>query len=1380
MGMVTNRWLQLFAIVTCIAILAAIPTHVDSADQPEPAAEYTTTITPLLKKYCLECHSTKLKKGHLDLERFAGLDDLRKDPKPWTQVIEQLEAHEMPPKEKPQPTADERKQLIAWTRSFLDTEARSRAGDPGHVPLRRLSNAEYDATIRDLTGIDLRPAREFPVDGAAGEGFTNAAEGLAEMSPTLLNKYLAAAKDISDHMVLLPDGIRFSKGKTRRDWADEGTAALRAFYAAHVTGEGRLPVEPYLAATVRHRAELALGKGTIDSVAAKEKLNPKYLTALWQALNDKTASDPLDQIRARWRTAGDKDVPALAAEVAAWQNTLWRIVKVGNYIQASWNSPDGYVESLTRQVAKDPPAAESVPLRVAVKPEPGRSDVIVHLWASEAGRPGPVVWGRPRLEGVGKPALLLRNYADYGSAFEADLPTAFAGAEKYLAAAVTAANDATATPDDLAKRHGLDAAFLKQWIKFLAVPPRKAEAGLPTRPAVALTLLDDKTPKNEEHKFISGWKKQGIDLPIFLANASGQTEMIPGRVSGYGVAVHPTPQEFVGVAWKSPVAGTVKVTVRVAHAHPACGNGVAWWLEHRRGDRATVFGEGAVDLGKEAKPPAATIKVEQGDTVVLAVDARDGNHICDMTEISFTVAEADKPGRSWDLAGDVWSNVQDGNPHVDKHGNKDTWSFVRGPSLGKTGGAAAPGILSDSVLGRWRTAAAGPDAKTTEQLAKEVQSLLTGPRPGEKDPNRPLYDRLVAPDSPLFAGLDVTKLAKPRAKAESFGLPRDRFTADSLVAAADKPIEIRLPAALFAGREFVVDAKLDGPVGNRLVRVSAGTATASPGMPSDGPVLAAADGEAYQRLVRGHDEFRKIFPLFLCFPQVVPTDEVVTLKMFHREDEPLIRLFLNADEARRLDRMWTEHRFVSRQAAAEYAYLPQFMGFTTQDTPKPLQQFFIDRKPVFKKDAEEFVQQEEAAIPAQLDALVAFAGRAYRRPLADKEQADLRALYAGLRAKGVAHDEACRGVLTRVLVAPSFLFHVEQAPKGKAAAPVNDWELASRLSYFLWSTMPDEALRREAAAGRLKDPAVLAAQVERMLKDPRTRNLGIEFGTQWIHVRGFEDLKEKNEKLFPTFDAKLRQAISEESILFFQDLFQANRPVSAILDADYTYVNDLLAQHYGIPNVAGSAFRRVDGIKKYGRGGILGLASVQSKEAGASRTSPVLRGNWVVETLLGEKLPKPPANVPQLPESETGNDGLTMRQLVEKHTKIESCQACHVRIDQFGFAFEKYDPIGRFREKDAGGLPVDAKSKLKDGTEFDGIDGLRNYLLTKKKDVIVRLFCKRLLGYALGRAVTLSDTTLVDEMVGELNKNDGRVQAAVMTIVRSPQFRMIRGSESGE
>ncbi|HEX4590320.1 MAG TPA: DUF1592 domain-containing protein, partial [Gemmataceae bacterium] len=531
-------------------------------------------------------------------------------------------------------------------------------------------------------------------------------------------------------------------------------------------------------------------------------------------------------------------------------------------------------------------------------------------------------------------------------------------------------------------------------------------------------------------------------------------------------------------------------------------------------------------------------------------------------------------------------------------------------------------------------------------------------------------------------------------------------------------------------------------------------------------------------LVRGYDDFRAVFPKFVCFPQVIPTDEAVSLKMFHREDEPLTRLFLNDEQTLQINHLWAEHRFISRQPIAENAYLPQFIGFVTQDQPKELLAYFESQRPAFKQRAEEFEREQEAAIPRQLKALLEFAGRAYRRPLSDKESSDLTALYESVRQKGAGHDEAFRAVLARVLVSPAFLFRVEQAPPGKAPAAVNDWELATRLSYFLWSSCPDDELRALAAAGRLHLPNVLAEQTRRMLKDGRTRNLAVEFGTQWIHVHGFDDFNEKNEKLFPTFDAQLRRALNEEAVLFFQDLFGNDGTVTDILDADQTFLNEMLAKHYGIPGVGGPEWRRVAGVRKYGRGGILGLGCVLAKESGASRTSPVLRGNWVVETLLGEKLPRPPANVPKLPETETGDDGLTTRQRVERHVHEAACAVCHVRIDPFGFALEGFDAIGRRRGKDSGGHPVDTRATLKDGTEFADIDGLRNYLLTTKKDVFVRLFCRKLLGYALGRSVTLSDTMLIDEMVAELNKNDGRISAAVLAIVRSPQFRMIRGRDA--
>ncbi|MFO0970302.1 MAG: DUF1592 domain-containing protein [Gemmataceae bacterium] len=1349
----------------------------------EPGDVYAGRVRPLLQKYCYACHSTKAHKGELDLERFGSLEAVRKDVKPWPHVIEQLEAGEMPPKGKPQPSPEEIKTLVAWARGMLDAEARARSGDPGHVPLRRLSNTEYDCTIRDLTGVDLKPAREFPADGAGGEGFTNAAESLSDVTPALFNRYLKAAKEIGEHAVLLPDGFRFSAGKTRRDWTDESLAALRKFYADYVTGDGKLAVQPYLSATIRHRDALRAGMIGIGEVAAKEKLHKKYLETIWQTLTDKGESEPLAAIRARWRTATEKEAPALAAEVVAWQEALWKTAKIGSYMTPAGT---GYVENLTRQVPNDPPAVENIPLRVSVKPPPGAADITLYLAARPLApaKRGGIVWTRPRFEGPGKPPLLLRDYAEFGPAFELDYPSVFVNAATYLAAVQDAATDTGVTLVDLARKHALDPAFLQRWIEVAALEPRRKTERPRTIPAVPLTLLEERTAKNEKRPTILGWHKKGTDLPVLVTNTADAAVLIPGRISGHGVGVHPMPKEFVAVAWKSPVEGSVRVTFRVTHAHPACGNGVAWWLEQRRGAAATVLGEGTLDLGKEITAPARILKVAKGDVLVLAVDARDGDHVCDMTDIAFSVAEDVKEGRAWDLAKDVVDTVTAANPHADKHGNADTWSFAYGPSKGSSGGKAAPLLPPGSVLGRWRGAVADPERQAeAAKLAGVAQALLSGPRPAdEKSPDRLLYDKLVSVDSPLFTGVEVKKLAKPRATGTKFGLAKERFggagtvDAASLSAAGDEVIRVTLPAALFQGREFVVEARIETPAPEQAFQVRVAADAPGPTTRWDGAVLGSPASGAYKRLLQGAADFRAVFPLFLCFPVVVPTDEVVSLKMFHREDEPLLRLFLDDAQARRLERLWSEQRFVSRQAVAENDYLPQFIGFVTQDQPKSMVAFFEGQRPAFKKRAVAFLAEEEAAIPKQMEALLDFAGRAYRRPLQEKQKAELLALYEAIRKKGAGHDEAFRGVLTRVLVSPAFLFRIEKAPPGAAPGLVDDHELASRLSYFLWSSAPDDELRRLASAGKLRDLSVLEAQTRRMLKDDRARALAIEFGTQWIHVRGFEGLKEKNEKLFPTFNAALREVIYEESILFFLDLFQSDRPVTRILDADYTFLNETLARHYGIPGVSGPAWRKVDGVRKYGRGGVLGLASVHAKQSGASRTSPVLRGNWVVETLLGEKLPRPPADVPILPDEEGGADKRTTRQMVEKHTTVASCAVCHVRIDPYGFAFENFDAIGRWRTKESGGLPIDARSKLKDGTEFEGIEGLRLYLLTKKRDVIVRLFCQRLLGYALGRATTLSDATLIDDMVSQLAKNEERVTAAVLAIVRSPQFRMIRGA----
>jgi hypothetical protein len=310
-----------------------------------------------------------------------------------------------------------------------------------------------------------------------------------------------------------------------------------------------------------------------------------------------------------------------------------------------------------------------------------------------------------------------------------------------------------------------------------------------------------------------------------------------------------------------------------------------------------------------------------------------------------------------------------------------------------------------------------------------------------------------------------------------------------------------------------------------------------------------------------------------------------------------------------------------------------------------------------------------------------------------------------------------------------------------------------------------------------------------MLKDERTRRLATEFACQWLHIYDFDSHDEKSPAAFPTF-ADLRGPMYEEAIRVFTDLVQRDGSILELVDADHTFVNAALAKHYGIDGVTGDQWRRVDGVKRQGRGGILALAATLSKQSGASRTSPILRGNWVCEVLLGEKLPKPPPGVPVLPESVP--EGLTERQLIEQHSSVESCAKCHVRIDPFGFALEGYDAIGRLRVGRAsqpGAIPtrsvsegpaLDVRATAPDGTELDGLAGLRTYLLTKRRGDFVRQFCKKLLGYSLGRAVQLSDEPLLDEIQAGLKANDYRIGVAIEAIVKSPQFRMIRGREYDE
>ena len=1041
---------------------------------PDPFVEledqYRTQTRQLLQQFCLECHSTAKQEGDLDLERFTSLTEVRRGTKAWLKVVEMLDNGEMPPKESKLPSTEQRKQLRAWVQKYLHAEGLANAGDPGPVGLRRLNNAEYTWTVRDLTGVDLNPVREFPVDSAAGEGFTNASHALA-MSPTLWSKYYDAGKEIADHAVLLPDGFRFSKHSTRSDWTKELLSQIRAFYQQRFEisdpGSGisvglvglfpdcrigqmaKVPLEKYFLATIVERDTLAAGGKTIGTVAKERALNPKYLAILWQGFNSTEPSLVLDGLRKRWREARPEGAAELVNEVACWQRGLWTFNPV---------SLIGRKGSRSRWMNAENPFVTEHELRLTLPPlvaEKPAEDVVVSLVATDAGDGNEgdfVVWRQPRLVSAKLPDLLLRDI------------------------------------------QGL----------------------------------------------------QGLNGVEFGKQPDG------------------SPIDPASLCVRAPAVITIRIP-------------------------------GTIAAGRE---------------------------------LLVTTALEPKAG----IAGSV---------QVD--------------------------------------------------LVKGVAKLPSGPLP-----------------STLTVTLSQITALYPE---------------------------------------------------HRTLAV-------------ERPILIAAASPAQPRLAAAMDAHRQLFPPSFCYPQVLPVDELLTLTQFHREDEHLIRLILDDGERQELDRLWAELRFVSQDPLKLSEVLDSIVetlkGHPQEGGVDPL----IER---LHREAADYRKCVVDCEPRQMQALIEFAARAYRGPPDPAAADELRNLYQQLRSEGLSHDEAFRLTLARVFAAAPFLYRLETAPDGSKSAPVSDWELANRLSYFLTSSMPDDELRKLASAGQLCRTDVLELQTRRLLKDARIRRLATEFACQWLHIYEFPVTEMKSEQTFPEFNG-LRGDMYEESIRFFTDLFQQDAALLSVLTADHTFVNERLAKFYGIDGIAGEDWRRVEGLRQHGRGGILGLSATLAKQSGAARTSPILRGNWVSEVLLGEKLPRPPKNVPQLADAIP--PGLSERQLIERHSSDMACAKCHQQIDPLGFSLEGFDGIGRKRSMDVAGRPIDTKTKLPDGSEIDGLTGLRDYLLQSRRDAFVRQFCRKLLGYALGRETQLSDQPLLAEMEAKLTANDWRLSVVVLSIVQSRQFREVRGSSA--
>lgn len=397
-----------------------------------------------------------------------------------------------------------------------------------------------------------------------------------------------------------------------------------------------------------------------------------------------------------------------------------------------------------------------------------------------------------------------------------------------------------------------------------------------------------------------------------------------------------------------------------------------------------------------------------------------------------------------------------------------------------------------------------------------------------------------------------------------------------------------------------------------------------------------------------------------------------------------------------------------------------------------------------------------------------FAERAWRRPVTPEEVDRLLEAYDLARDEGKRHKTALNFAFKAVLVSPNFLFLAEPEPEAPGVYALGDYPLASRLSYFLWSTMPDEELFALAREGRLQEDEVLTAQVHRMLRDPKAKALGDLFASQWLGITQLGETTKPDEDRFPEFDVALSDAMHEEVALFFQHIVAEDRSLLELIDADYTFANERLAAIYGIDAVAGEEMQRVQ-LADARRGGVLGMAAVLTATSHPLRTSPVLRGKWVLEQLLGDTVPPPPPNVEQLPEDDVQPDGLTLRQRLEAHRANPDCAGCHARMDPIGFGLENFDPIGRWRDEQAE-QPVDAMGELPSGETFNGPEELKAILL-QRKDAFAKNLTRKMLGYALGRSLTRYDNCVIDDCVEAMQANEYQASQLFTGIVLSYPFR---------
>lgn len=861
-------------------------------------------------------------------------------------------------------------------------------------------------------------------------------------------------------------------------------------------------------------------------------------------------------------------------------------------------------------------------------------------------------------------------------------------------------------------------------------------------------FLTEKRHNNAGRPELKSWSL-GSEPSVFVNSAAEPINVWTTLPAG-SLFVHPGPTRPVAIAWTSPIAGELVVSGRIADAHPASLDGISFEISHLA---AADLGQALADLSHD---PTNLPEVGLPPDMLAVVRARWREATSDPAPVMAMIKAMQDQLFRGNYGRNAAMAVGNGFPAWEDQRRVVARERVQGAARELLFRMVALPAQPDTFVVWDRLRLEGGDGPPLvfadhPELGAAIEQA-SGLKFGQHPLGRSVPKSALVTAAGAEVVIDLNTL--PAELQEVLTLPR--FLRADVSLDEESPVTASVQAFLIAATGG----------GGRLAEP---VAMATPGDPLAARIVhpRVADEQA-----RPAAKFRALFPPAVLFQPIIPRDAQGSVFLYRREDEPLRRLLLDDAGRAEIDRLWGEIEFVSEQAlATPTAYEGLVQYYRKPNDGARIMFFYIQEfEQQIRNEEQAFLAAQVAAEPRHLEALLTFAARAWRRPLETGEQQAILASYQADREEGIKHDPAFRAALARVLSSPWFLYRVEQPQPGPRWQPVSGEELATRLSFLLWDSIPDDELRAKAA--KLHEPSVMEEQLRRMLKDHRMRGMAEEFGARWLGVRDFVTNHGRNLQHFPEFTPGLRDALAEEPVRFFEDLLINDRPVVDVISADAVVINDVLATHYGIPGVTGSDWQRVENVAPYGRGGFLGFGAVIAKNSAAARTSPIKRGAWLVQ-MLGERLPKVPPDVPPLPE--TPPAGLSVREITERHRADIKCSSCHVRIDPYGMAMERFDAIGRLRP-DGEMKPGDTTGTLRDGTEIEDITGLRDYFSGPRREDVLRMLARKLTGYALGRAVMTSDRQLVDD-VTKIMVSGGRWSEALLAIVRSEQFRYLRSKD---